>query len=97
MKNIYNKEFQTKRFKAFKKDVEEFYLINIDELYMLINRHTHTQKKSFFKSRGEGNFFSAGRIRYHRYWIKMLEGIGVLEPLPHLVQTWKVIVVGKIS
>ena len=60
------------QFRNFKESILNFEkeVINIDELYMLINRATYEGGRFSYGYLSTGN---ANRLRYYRYWIKMLE------------------------
>jgi len=51
-------------------------LITTNELYILINRYTYSDKKRYF-GYSRGSRFDS-RLNYHRYFIKMLVGEGIL-------------------
>lgn len=80
-------EWGNPKFLKFKEYVLQGTVWDITDLYILINRVVHNDKKKYF---GYGfNAQLSARCKYHKHWIRMLEGAGILEPIP-LTQKWKV-------
>lgn len=71
---------QSLAFENFKSDVLKLDYVDIDTLYLFINRHTCNFKSPYG--------FNA-RLRYHRFFIKMLEGQGIIVPTERF-QFWRV-------
>jgi len=78
--------FRDIRFINFINEILKYEQINIDEIYLLINRYTFTKKKSYFGRNWEKK--KESQVRYHRHWIRMAEGIKVLEPIK--IHLWNV-------
>lgn len=82
--------YKSPTYQKFRKAVLEYPTenITIDGLYSLINRVTWNSKKRYFGYSNNSRFNS--RLRYNRFMIKMLEGEGILESIPSLIQVWKI-------
>lgn len=82
--------YNSHKYKEFREAVLQFGgdVINIDELYLILNRISYSDKKQYFGYSKDAKFNS--RLKYHRHFIIMLEGEEILERLPNAIQAWRI-------
>lgn len=73
---------EKKKYAQFVKDVRKREMISIDELWMLLNRHTQGNM-------GRRFFNNSLKLNYYKFWIKRIEGAGIIKQTKY-VSMWEV-------